>query len=93
MTVSPGATDASQREIRSQLPDWNQIEPSFRAGAQSLRSIAAAHGVAEATIRFRAQRAGWPRGPAQKITHCALRRSAIAMAMAEIVHEFDQAPG
>ena len=41
--------------------DWEAIEADFSAGVKSIRSIATEHGVAESTIRKRANRDGWQR--------------------------------
>jgi len=41
--------------------DWEAIEADYSAGVKSIRSIAGEHGVAESTIRKRANRDGWQR--------------------------------
>ncbi len=46
-------------EIR--VPDWERIELDYRAGVRSVRSIAAAHGLAHSSIQWRAKVQGWVR--------------------------------
>lgn len=44
-------------------PDWVAIEGEYRAGVQSVRAIADAHGISEAAIRKKAKQKGWMRDP------------------------------
>lgn len=48
-------------------PDWERIEAQYRAGAMSLREIAAEHGITEGAIRKRAKRDEWIRDLAEKV--------------------------
>lgn len=41
--------------------DWEAIERDYRAGAKSLREMAAEHGISHPAIRKRAERDGWTR--------------------------------
>ncbi|WP_175683848.1 hypothetical protein [Burkholderia cenocepacia] len=43
--------------------DWIAIEGAYRAGVDSLRTIAGAHGLSEAAIRKAAKKNGWSRDP------------------------------
>lgn len=43
--------------------DWIAIEGAYRAGVDSLRTIAGAHGLSEAAIRKTAKKNGWSRDP------------------------------
>ncbi|RQZ08909.1 hypothetical protein DF105_00990 [Burkholderia stagnalis] len=43
--------------------DWIAIEGAYRAGADSLRTIAAAYGLSEGMIRKKAKQQGWSRDP------------------------------
>jgi len=52
--------------------NWPAIEVDYRAGAMSLREIAAVHEVPEATLRKRAKVGGWERVP-RHITNDELR--------------------
>ncbi|HYE36133.1 hypothetical protein [Methylocaldum sp.] len=56
--------------------DWDSIEVHYRAGAKSIRDVAAEHGVPESTIRTRAKKYGWSRNPA------ALKRERVNAALA-----------
>lgn len=47
----------------SRNADWLAIEAHYRAGAQSVNSLAKEHGVSEGTIRARAKKHGWMRDP------------------------------
>lgn len=44
-------------------PDWLAIEGKYRAGVESVRAIADAHGISEAAIRKKAKAKGWLRDP------------------------------
>ncbi len=48
-------------------PDWEAIEREYRAGALSLRTIAAMYGVTEGAVRKRALKLGWERALAEKV--------------------------
>lgn len=61
-------------------PDWERIEASFRAGAMSLREIAAEHGLSEGAIRKRAKRDSWERDLREKV-----RTKADALVRTELV--------
>ena len=62
--------------------DWNAIEAIYRAGAVSIRELAATHGPNESTIRARAKREGWVRGVTQKPTQCAVRETGATQPLA-----------
>jgi hypothetical protein len=47
----------------TKLIDWIAIEIDYKAGIRTLRVIGDVHGVAESTIRKRAQKHGWLRDP------------------------------
>ena len=70
------------------MADWVQIEGAYRAGGQSLRELASAHGITEGAIRARAKKYGWiadiagtkrqmviekVTGIAQGVTQCVMR--------------------
>lgn len=48
-------------------PDWERIELDYRAGIQTLRQIAEAHGITHGAINKRAKRDGWERDLSEKI--------------------------
>lgn len=48
-------------------PDWEAIELAYRAGVQSVREIAAQHGITHGAINKRAKRDGWERDLKAKI--------------------------
>ena len=48
-------------------PDWEAIESAYRAGVQSVREIAAQHGITHGAINKRAKRDGWERDLKAKI--------------------------
>lgn len=48
-------------EAKHPVTDWPVIEADYRAGIKSLRTIAGEHGVAESTIRKRANKEDWAR--------------------------------
>ena len=52
-------------------PDWEAIESAYRAGSLSIRNIADNHGVAESTIRKRANKEGWQRDLSGKVKSAA----------------------
>jgi len=53
--------------MTTKQPDWEAIERAYRAGALSLRTIAAEHGVAHNTIMKRAGKEGWQRDLTSKV--------------------------
>jgi hypothetical protein len=57
----------SEQAPISPTPDWAVIEADYRAGIKSLRTIAGEHGVAESTIRKRANKEDWARDLGAKI--------------------------
>lgn len=66
-------------------PDWVAIEGEFRAGSDSLRTIADRHGITEGTIRARAKKYGWSRDAAKT------KRQIVASRMAGVTQDVTQA--
>jgi hypothetical protein len=52
-------------ENEKKTPDWIAIEGEYRAGVESVRTIAEKYGLSEGAIRKRAAKWGWSRDPAK----------------------------
>lgn len=52
---------ADEQKAKRPPVDWEAVETEYRAGARSLRDIAAEFGCAESAIRKKAGKEGWPR--------------------------------
>jgi hypothetical protein len=83
------AEDKAPRAARRTF-DWEAMETEYRAGAKTLRAIAADHGVTEGAIRKRAKAEGWERDLSEKIrrsTNAALVRSEVRKAQKNVLGE------
>lgn len=61
------ALPAAAKAAGKAVPDWERIELDYRAGIQTLRQIAEAHGITHGAINKRAKRDGWERDLSEKI--------------------------
>ena len=60
------------------MANWQAVHNDYRAGALSIRALAAKHGVSEGGIRYRARTEGWQRDLSEHVKHataCKLLRS------------------
>ena len=60
-------TPANKAPADKATPDWERIELEYRAGIQTLRQIAEAHGITHGAINKRAKTQGWTRNLNAKI--------------------------
>lgn len=60
-------TPANKAPAGKATPDWERIELEYRAGIQTLRQIAEAHGITHGAINKRAKVQGWTRDLNAKI--------------------------
>ncbi|HLO61709.1 MAG TPA: hypothetical protein VK165_01965 [Azonexus sp.] len=71
-------------QTEKKAPDWVAIEGEYRAGTDSIRTIADRHGITEGTIRARAKKYGWNRDAAKT------KRAIVASRMAGVTQDVTQ---
>ena len=69
------------------LIDWERIEAQYRAGVQSVREIAAEHGISHTAINKRAKAGEWPRDLKAKVQARADALVSKALVSAEVSSE------
>lgn len=77
----------SQAKAKRSAADWEAIERDYRAGAKSLREIAAEHGISHPAIRKRAERDGWTRDLQARVAAKAAALVSAAQVTAEVPAE------